>query len=107
MNFGTKLRTILRIAASANTAIYAVTAAIDNLNSPTFTLIWTIITIASDFVIAFLTTYFNNDYTPIAAEKTGEMRLIKAQEKGIDGEDFFDSFEDYEEEEEEEEGEEF
>lgn len=106
MNFGTKLRTALRIAASANTAIYAVTAAVAGLNSPTAALVWSIVTIASDFVVAFLTTYYNNDYTPIAAEKTGELRLIKAQLKGENtGENFFDFIEEEEQVLEEENGE--
>lgn len=105
MNFGTKLRTALRIAASANTAVYAVTAAVAALNSPTVAIVWAIITIISDFAVAFLTTYFNNDYTPIAAEKTGELRLIKAQLKGknIGGENFYDTIDDPEFEEDEEE----
>ena len=97
MNFGTKLRTALRIAASANTAIYAVTAAVMALNSSTMATVWAVITIVSDFAVAFLTTYYNNDYTAIAAEKTGELRLIKAQLKGKNtGENFFDNVEDEE-----------
>ena len=81
MNFGTKLRTALRIAASANTAVYAVTAAVAAFNSPIVATVWAVITIISDFAVAFLTTYFNNDYTPIAAEKTGELRLIGSSNK--------------------------
>ena len=91
MNFGTKLRTALRIAASANTAIYAVSAAVHALGYPNVALAWAILTILSDLVVAFITTYYNNDYTPIAAEKTGELRLIKNQLKGKNtGENFFD-----------------
>ena len=74
MNFGTKIRTIARIVASLNTATYAVSPA----------------TAALDFAVAFFTTYYNNDYTEIAAEKTGEMRAIKAERAGkVNGEYFY------------------
>ena len=90
MNFGTKIRTIARIVASLNTATYAVSAAIAGLGFGWLTLVWTILTIALDFVVAFFTTYYNNDYTPIAAEKTGEMRAIKAERAGtVEGEYFY------------------
>lgn len=90
MNFGTKVRTIARIVASLNTATYAVSAAVAGLGFGWLTLIWTILTIALDFAVAFFTTYYNNDYTEIAAEKTGEMRAIKAELKGqVDGEQFY------------------
>ncbi len=91
MNFGTKLRTILRIVVSANTAIYAVSAAINGLNFGTLTLIWTILTIASDFAVSFVTTYYNNDYNELSSKYTGMMRLEKQQVSGkITGENFFD-----------------
>ena len=90
MNFGTRIRTIARIAASLNTATYAVSAAVAGLGFGWLTLVWTILTIALDFVVAFFTTYYNNDYTPIAAEKTGEMRAIKAERTGtVNGEYFY------------------
>lgn len=103
MNFGTKIRTIARIVASLNTATYAVQAAVVGLGFDWLTLTWTILTIALDFVVAFFTTYYNNDYTEIAAEKTGEMRLKKQQLNGIiDGEDFFDEVDEIIEESDEE-----
>jgi hypothetical protein len=106
MNFGTKLRTALRVIVSANTAIYAVSAAVTGLNFGTLTLIWTILTIASDFAVSFITTYYNNDYNEIEAKYTGMMRLEKQQMKGvITGENFYDEIEDdgeFEEESEEE-----
>lgn len=90
MNFGTKIRTIARIVASLNTATYAVSAAVAGLGFGWLTLVWTILTIALDFAVAFFTTYYNNDYTPIAAEKTGEMRAIKAERAGtVNGEYFY------------------
>ena len=90
MNFGTKIRTIARIVASLNTATSAVSAAIAGLGFGWLTLVWTILTIALDFAVAFFTTYYNNDYTAIAAEKTGEMRAIKAERAGtVNGEYFY------------------
>ncbi len=90
MNFGTKIRTIARIVASLNTATYAVSAAVAGLGFGWLTLAWTILTIALDFAVAFFTTYYNNDYTAIAAEKTGEMRAIKAERAGtVNGEYFY------------------
>ena len=89
MNFGTKVRTIARIGASLNTAAYAVNAAIVGLGFGWLTLAWTILTIALDFVVAFFTTYYNNDYTPEACRHTGEMRAEKAEHEGINGEYFY------------------
>lgn len=89
MNFGTKVRTIARIVASLNTAAYAVNAAIVGLGFGWLTLAWTILTIALDFVVAFFTTYYNNDYTPEACRHTGEMRAEKAEHEGINGEYFY------------------
>ena len=96
MNNGTKLRTLLRIIVSANTAVYAVSAAVNGLNFGIVTLIWTVLTIAS------VTTYYNNDYNETSAKYTGMMRLEKQQLGGkIDGENFYDEIEDGGESEEE------
>ena len=90
MNFGTKIRTIARIVASLNTATYAVSAAVAGLGFGWLMLVWPWLTIALDFAVAFFTTYYNNDYTAIAAEKTGEMRAIKAERAGtVNGEYFY------------------
>lgn len=89
MNFGTKVRTIARIVASLNTAAYAVSAAIVGLGFGWLTLAWTIFTIALDFLVAFFTTYYNNDYTPEACRHTGEMRAEKKEREGIKGEYFY------------------
>lgn len=103
MNFGTKLRTVLRIATSLQTAIALTTAVITESHNRTLMIAWAIFSVACDFVVAFITTYFNNDYTETAAKYTGMMRLEKEQNKGIfTGEDFTDEcdefdFEDYEE----------
>ena len=89
MNFGTRLRTIARVIASLNTAVYAVSAGIAGLGITKLTAAWAVLTIAVDFAVAFVTTYYNNDYTEVACEHTGAMRLHKEQAKGkINGEDF-------------------
>lgn len=94
MNFGTKVRTIARVVASLNTAVYAVSASVAGLGFDWLTLVWAILTIVVDFAVAFFTTYYNNDYTKIACEHTGAMRLEKQQVKGkINGEDFVDEIE--------------
>lgn len=92
MNFGTKLRTTLRIVVSLNTAVYAVSAAVMDLGYRPLMLVWTGLTIASDFAVAAVTTYYNNDYTDAACRATGMMRLEKAsyQMDEMVGEDFFD-----------------
>lgn len=89
MNFGTKLRTVLRIATSLQTALCMTTAVITDFNNKSLILVWAIFSIACDFVIAFITTYYNNDYTEIACETTGELRARKAEQKGIQGEYFY------------------
>ena len=95
MNTGTKLRTVLRIAVSLQTALCMTTAVIADFNSKSLILAWAIFSIACDFVIAFITTYYNNDYTEIAAEYTGEMRQKKAElEADYIGERFFEEEED-------------
>ena len=101
MNFGTKLRTILRVATSLQTAIAITTAVVTESHNRTLMIVWAIFSIACDFVVAFITTFFNNDYTETAAKYTGMMRLEKEQKKGvITGENFQDEIEedDYEEE---------
>ena len=90
MSTGTKLRTALRIAVSLNTAIYAVAAAIGDLNIGKLSLAWMALTIISDFVVSALTTYYNNDYTEEACEYTGMMRQAKNEEGCPEGEIFFD-----------------
>ena len=79
MNTGTKIRTALRIAVSLNTAIYAVSAAIGALGFGWLTMAWTIFTIASDFVVSALTTYYNQNYTEEACIGTGITRQLKAE----------------------------
>lgn len=90
MNNGTKIRTALRIAVSLNTAVYAVTAAVGQLGYHWLTVAWTIVTIVSDFAVAFVTTYYNNDYTEVASRHTGAMRQEKRElQEGYIGDRFY------------------
>ena len=81
MNFGTKLRTILRIAASLQNAAAIVTAAVmafsEQYHITWLMVAWAIFTIACDFVVSYFTTYFNNDYTPEGATGTKVTREMK------------------------------
>lgn len=89
MNLGTKLRTILIIATCLNTALMATD--VTGFHNAVLDTIYTWASIILNFVIVALATYFNNDYTRIASEHTGQMRLEKAQNSGdIHGEDFLD-----------------
>ena len=88
MNFGTKIRTILAIATSLNTALMATD--LTGFHNPAVDMTYKIVSIVLNFVIVACVTYYNNDYTEIACEYTGAMRLEKAQRKGTDGEDFKD-----------------
>ena len=87
MNFGTKLRTILAIATSLNTALMATD--LTGFNNNTLDTIYTVVSIILNFIIVACVTWYNNDYTEIACEYTGAMRLAKEQKNGnIHGEDF-------------------
>ena len=89
MNFGTKVRTILAIATSLNTALMATD--LTGFHNGTLDLIYKVVSIVLNFVIVACVTYYNNDYTEIACEYTGEMRARKAELKnGSDGESFLD-----------------
>ncbi len=79
MNNGTKIRTALRVAVSLNTAVYAVTAAVGQLGWGWLTVAWAVLTIISDFAVAFVTTYYNNDYTVEGATGTAITREMKAR----------------------------
>ena len=97
MNTGTKLRTILIIATCLNTALMATD--VTGFHNTVLDAIYTWMSIILNFIIVALATYFNNDYTQIASEHTGRMRLEKEQNAGIiHGEDFTDEPEEDEEE---------
>ena len=99
MNFGTKLRTVLAVATSLNTALMATD--ITEFNNPKLDIIYKVVSILLNFVIVSCVTYYNNDYTETACKYTGMMRLEKEQKKGvITGENFYDELEDEEEDDE-------
>ena len=61
MNFGTKLRTILAVATSLNTALMATD--ITSFNNGTLDAVYKIVSIMLNFIIVACVTYYNNDYT--------------------------------------------
>ena len=78
MNTGTKLRTVLAIATSLNTALMATD--LTGFSNATVDLIYKITSIVLNFIIVAIVTYYNNDYTKTAAEYTQDMRLAKKPE---------------------------
>ena len=93
MNIGTKIRTILAVATSLNTALMATD--ITGFNNPKLDVIYKVTSIILNFIIVACVTYYNNDYTETACKYTGMMRLEKQQKKELfdDGEDFTDELE--------------
>lgn len=87
MNFGTKLRTILAVATSLNTALMATD--LTGFNNETIDTAYKVVSIILNFIVVACVTYYNNDYTDIACETTGELRARKAEKKGIEGEYFY------------------
>ena len=83
MNFGTKLRTILAIATCLNTALMATDVA--QFHNATVDLVYRIASVVLNFIIVACVTWFNNDYTPEAAEGTGLTRMLKSGSDGFDG----------------------
>ena len=89
MNNGTRLRTILAVATSLNTALIATD--LTGFENEQIDFIYRIISLILNFVIVAAATYYNNDYTGIAAEKTGELRQAKAEmADSYRGEIFYD-----------------
>lgn len=82
MNKGTIIRTVARFAVSAYTAFCVWQTVVDGFGNKTASLVWAILIILFGWLVDFATTWYNNDFTPIAAEKTGEMRFEKARLKG-------------------------
>ena len=80
MNFGTKVRTILAIATCLNTALMATDIA--QFHSAKLDLAYRIISVVLNFIIVACVTWYNNDYTDVAAEYTGAMRQEKAIQNG-------------------------
>ncbi len=83
MNFGTKLRTILRIAASLQNAAVVMTASIaafsEQYHIGWLVFVWAIFTLVCNFVVDAITTYYNNDYSEegeVGTNMTRELKLI-------------------------------
>ena len=94
MNTGTRIRTALRVAFSIYTAFCVWQTAIDALGKqlgiPWLAALCAIIIVLSGIIVDVLTTYYNNDYTEIAAKHTGNMRQEKAEQKeGYIGDYFY------------------
>ena len=98
MNKGTKIRTALRIVVSIYTAFCAWQVSIAELSkqlqAPWLIAVCAIIIVASGIAVDALTTYYNNDYTEVAARHTGEMRQEKLEQKENYVGDFFYTNED-------------
>ena len=87
-NTGTIIRTVLLFASCFNTAL-AITD-VTQFNNPTVNLVYKILSVATNFVVAFCSHYFNNDFTEEACIGTGITRQLKAEQKeGYCGEMFF------------------
>ena len=81
MNRGTKIRTILAIATSLNTALMATD--ITGFHNPSLDMAYKVVSIILNFIIVACVTYYNNDYTlegEIGTLKTRELKLPKVQE---------------------------
>lgn len=107
MNTGTKIRTILAIATSLNTALMATD--LTGFSNAKVDMAYKVVSIVLNFIIVACVTYYNNDFTEAGCRGTGYTRLLK-EETG-NGEDFFDTEDDFdddewEDEEEPEEGDE-
>ena len=83
MNSGTIIRTILVIATCLNTAMMSTDFA--QFHNPTVDMVYRIVSVILNFIIVASATWFNNDFTPEAAEGTGLTRQLKAEAKGEDG----------------------
>lgn len=94
MNFGTKLRTVLAIATSLNTSLMATD--ITEFHNPKLDIAYKVVSIVLNFIIVACVTYYNNDFTEIACEHTGEMRQKKAELKGEVNGEYFHSDDDQE-----------
>lgn len=72
---GTKLRTVLAIATSINTALIALD--LSSFDNEQVNLWYKIISLVLNFIIVAITTYFNNDYTDEGAVGTAITRQLK------------------------------
>lgn len=83
MNFGTKLRTILAVATSLNTALLATD--LTGFNNAVLDMTYKVVSVVLNFVIIACVTYYNNDYTPEGQTGTKIAREMK-EFRGFEGE---------------------
>ena len=79
MNNGTKIRSALAVAIALYTAFLKTDVA--DFGNATVNLIYQICMKVVTFVVIFLITYYNNDYTEEACIGTGITRQLKAEKK--------------------------
>lgn len=77
MNKGTRIRTVLGVAIALYVALYKTD--VTDFGNDTVNLIYQILMKAVTFVVIFIVTYYNNDYTEIADKYTQKMRQEKAE----------------------------
>ena len=85
MNKGTRIRTALAIAFALYTAFLKTDVA--EFENDTVNLIYMICMKVVTFVVIFLITWYNNDFTEVAAKYTAEMRAEKDRLKTKDGDE--------------------
>lgn len=82
MNFGTKLRTVLFVISILNQA--NVSLGVWEFGNETVNLVYKIFSYVLTLIAGAAALWYNNDFTPTAAEYTGAMRAEKARLKGED-----------------------
>ena len=96
MNTGTRIRTALAIAFALYSAFLKTD--VTDFHNDTVNLIYQICMKLVTFVVIFLITWYNNDYTEEACIGTGVTRQLKAEkEEGYIGDYFFEDDEEAEE----------
>lgn len=95
MNTGTRIRTALAVALALYTAFLKTD--VTEFGNDIVNLIYQILMKLVTFVVIFLITYYNNDYTPEACEGTGYTRMKKKDEDigiNVDGLEYMDGDDD-------------
>lgn len=88
MNTGTRIRTALAVAMAFYVALYKVD--VTDFGNDTVNLVYQILMKLATFVVIFLVTYFNQDFTEAGAIGTGITRQIKKElEDSYIGDRFF------------------
>ena len=82
MNLGTKLRTALFVITILNQA--NVSLGVWEFGNENVNLVYKIFSYILTLIAGAAALWFNNDFTPVAAEYTGAMRAEKARLKGED-----------------------